>query len=162
MDDAELEPQKAQLLFEEAYKLQMRGELGKAIEKYKQSLAHKETAEAYTFLGWSYGMLNRYEEAIVMCRKAIAVDPGFGNPYNDIGAYLIALERWEDAIPWLERATKAPRYTSRHFPYTNLGRVYDKLGRYQTALWAYELALREEPLYMPAQWAMWAVLGKLN
>jgi Tfp pilus assembly protein PilF len=162
MDDAELEPQKARMLFEEAYKLQMRGELGEAIVKYRQSLAHHESAEAYTFLGWTYSMLSRYEEAIAMCRKAIAVDPGFGNPYNDIGAYLIALERWAEAVPWLEKATKAPRYQARHFAFTNLGRVYEKLGRYRTAKWAYELALKEDPFYLPATWASWALLGRLN
>ena len=54
----------------------------------------------------------RLEEAIEECHKAIAVDPTFGNPYNDIGAYLIEMGRLDEAIPWLERAT-GPRATSR-------------------------------------------------
>src|SRR5207253_8419965 len=38
------------------------------------------------------------------CKKAIAVDPTFGNPYNDIGAYLIERGEHAQAIPWLEKA----------------------------------------------------------
>ena len=33
--------------------------------------------------------------------------PGFGNPYNDIGSYLIALGRPKDAVPWLRKAMGA-------------------------------------------------------
>ena len=47
------------------------------------------TAEAHTFLGWAYSFLGDYESAITECRNAIELDPDFGNPYNDIGAYLI-------------------------------------------------------------------------
>ena len=57
---------------------------------------------------------------------AIAVDPAFGNPYNDIGAYLIELGREAEAITWLERAKRAARYEPRHYPYFNLARVYVK------------------------------------
>ena len=52
------------------------------------------------------------------------MDPDFGNPYNDIGAYLIQMGRLDEAIPWLEKATRAPRYEAPHFPRFNLGRAY--------------------------------------
>lgn len=150
------------VLFERAYRRQMRGELADAIVLYKRSIATFPTAEAYTFLGWTYSMLNRLEEAIEMCHKAIAVDPDFGNPYNDIGAYLIDMGRWEEAIPWLEKATKAPRYQAPQFPYVNLGRVYEHLGRYRTALACYNRALEIDPFYLAATWAKTALLAKMN
>jgi len=59
--------------------------------------------EAHTFLGWTYHFQGRIEEAIAECKLAIGLDPEFGNPYNDIGAYLIELGRFEEAIPWLEQ-----------------------------------------------------------
>ena len=71
------------------------------------------TAEAYTFLGWVYSFLNLYDLAIDACRHAIATDPDFGNPYNDIGAYLLELDRPAEAIPWFEQALAAPRYDAR-------------------------------------------------
>ena len=39
--------------------------------------------------------------------------PDVGNPYNDIGSYLIKLGRLDDAIPWLRRAMTARRYEPR-------------------------------------------------
>lgn len=107
-------------------------------------------------------MLGLYEEAVAMCKKAIDLDPAFGNPYNDIGAYLIEMGRWEDAIPWLEEATTAPRYNSPEFAYMNLGRVYEHLGDLYEALLNYNRALHVAPLYLPAEWARNALLGRLN
>ena len=80
-------------LLERAYRKHMRGKLLDAIWLYKQSIELFPTAEAHTFLGWAYSFQNRYEEAIEECERAILTDPEFGNPYNDIGSYLIALER---------------------------------------------------------------------
>ena len=55
----------------------------------KASLELHPTAEAHTFLGWTYHFQGKLDEAIAQCRTAIDIDPEFGNPYNDIGAYLI-------------------------------------------------------------------------
>lgn len=158
----EIEKQQAMILLERAYRHQMKGELADAIILYERSLATWPTAEAYTFLGWTYSMNNRYEEAIENCHKAIEVDPTFGNPYNDIGAYLIELSRWEEAIPWLIKATKAERYDSPHFPLMNLGRVYTYLGQYRTALDYLDQSIRLDPFHRPAIWAKYALLAKMN
>src|SRR6202142_2240748 len=111
-------------LLQQAYRAQMQGEFDQAIALYKNSLEIHPTAEAHTFLGWTYHFQGKIEAAIAECKRAIEVDPDFGNPYNDIGSYLVALERYDEAIPWFERAIAAPRYDPRHYPYFNLGRVY--------------------------------------
>ncbi len=160
--DEEITREKAMVLFDQAYRRQMDGELGDAIELYKRSIATYPTAEAYTFLGWTYSLMDRIAEAIEMCERAIEVDPTYGNPYNDIGAYLIDQGKWKEAIPWLEKATTAPRYETRQFPYINLGRAYQNLGRYKTAVQQYKQALVEEPFYLPAHWALTALLAKMN
>jgi tetratricopeptide (TPR) repeat protein len=110
-------------ILQDAYQAQMEGDYERAVELYQSSLELHPTAEAYTFLGWTYHFQGRIEEAIAECKRAIEVDPEFGNPYNDIGAYLIELERFDEAIPWLERAVEARRYDPRHFPHYNLGRA---------------------------------------
>ena len=158
----EISRQRAQILLEQGYRHQMKGEIADAILLYKRSISVYATAEAYTFLGWTYSMIELHEKAIAMCKKAIEIDPAFGNPYNDIGAYLIELEQWEDAIPWLEEATTAPRYESPEFPYLNLGRVYEQLGELYQALNYYNRALSAAPLYLPAEWAKNVLLGRLN
>jgi tetratricopeptide (TPR) repeat protein len=107
-------------LLSAAYQQQMAGRLDEAERLYRRSIALFPTAEAHTFLGWTYSFSERYDEAIEQCRQAIAVDHEFGNPYNDIGAYLIAKGQIRDAIPWLEQATTAPRYE----PGTFLGPIW--------------------------------------
>lgn len=159
---SEIQRQQAMVLFERAYRHQMQGELADAILLYKRSLETFPTSEAHTFLGWTYSMMSRYEEAIEECKKAIAVDPTFGNPYNDIGAYLIELEQWEEAVPWLKQATVAPRYEVPHFAHMNLGRVYEHVGNFDQALAEYDQALALEPLYRAAHWAKYALLAGLN
>src|SRR3989442_5483869 len=120
-------------LLKQAYERQMAGRLDDAVRLYKASIAEYATAEAHTFLGWTYSFQGRYEEAIDHCKIAITVDPDFGNPYNDIDSYLIHLGRIDQAIPWLEQAKKAPRYEPRHFPYLNLYRAYVKMGQMDKA-----------------------------
>jgi Tfp pilus assembly protein PilF len=94
------------------------------------------------------------EDAIAECKRAIVVDPDFGNPYNDIGAYLISLGKYDEAISWLERAIKAPRYDPRHFPHFNLGRVYFAKGMFNRARQCFQEALRIEPRYALARQAV--------
>ncbi|HLD50219.1 MAG TPA: tetratricopeptide repeat protein [bacterium] len=147
---------------QEAYERQMRGELEPAIALYQKSLELFPTAEAYTFLGWAYSMKGRYDDAIAQCRKAIIVDPDFGNPYNDIGAYLIEKGRLDDAIGWLEKATQAKRYESYCYPYYNLGRIWEKKGNWFQAYESYEAALKDNPDYTLAQKALSRVQGMMN
>src|SRR5262245_14275225 len=111
-------------LFREAYEHQMEGNLEQAIELYQRSIETYPTAEAYTFLGWTYSFQGKLDEAIAYCKKAIQLDPEFGNPYNDIGAYLIEKNQHADAIPWLIKASRARRYDNYHFAHYNLGRAY--------------------------------------
>jgi Tfp pilus assembly protein PilF len=153
---------RAEELFESAYEAQMRGDLDAAIALYRMSLTAHPTAEAHTFLGWTYSFQGRLQDAIAECRKAIAVDPDFGNPYNDIGAYFIEMGRYDEAIPWLEKATEAPRYEAPHFPRFNLGRVYVAKEMYSRALEEFQQALRLRPDYAAAQAVVEALRRKLN
>ncbi len=144
----------AQDLFQQAYRAQMTGDWERAAELYKASLEILPSAEAHTFLGWTYHFQGKIEDAIAECKRAIEVDPDFGNPYNDIGAYLIALGRLDEAVPWLERAIEAPRYDPRHFPHFNLGRVYLAKGMFGRARECFQQALRIEPNYALASRAI--------
>lgn len=130
-DQSQIE--RAVRLMQRAYERQAAGRLEDAIRLYSASIAECPTAEAHTFLGWTFSFQGRYEEAIDQCKLAIRIDPNFGNPYNDIGSYLIHLGRIDQAIPWLELAKKATRYEPRHFPYLNLYRAYLKLGQLDRA-----------------------------
>ena len=149
-------------LFGRAYEAQMSGDLDEAAALYRLSLEAHPTAEAHTFLGWTYSFQGRLDEAIEECKKAIVVDPDFGNPYNDIGAYLIQMERFDEAIPWLEKATRATRYEAPHFPRFNLGRAYVAKQMFNRALEEFRHALRLHPGYTAAEAVIEALKRKLN
>jgi tetratricopeptide (TPR) repeat protein len=153
---------RADELFQEAYDAQMRGDLQEAVRLYERSLAAHPTAEAHTFLGWTYSFLGDLEEAIACCKRAIEVDPSFGNPYNDIGAYLIERGELDAAIPWLQKAKEATRYEAPQFPRFNLGRLYLAKDMLSAALHEFEEALIVRPDYEPAARAIAAVKRRLN
>ncbi|HWR20227.1 MAG TPA: tetratricopeptide repeat protein [Verrucomicrobiae bacterium] len=152
----------AEFYFKEGCRLQASGDLEGAIAAYKRSIDLYPTAEAHTFLGWAYSFQGQIDEAIKECAAAIRVDPDFGNPYNDIGVYLIEKGQYDEAIPWLERAMVAKRYEPRHYPHMNMGRVLMRKGKYQEAIRELKLALDIEPNYTAARVELHKVLGLLN
>jgi Tfp pilus assembly protein PilF len=123
----------------------MNDDLDRAVAIYTKSIEIFPTAEAYTFRGWAFQKMGRIDDAIAECHRAIEVDPSFGNPYNDIGAYLLAKGELDEAIPWLEKAKQAPRYDPRHFPFMNLGRIYAAKGMVNRAIEEFEGALERSP-----------------
>ncbi len=152
----------AKELLQKALEVHMGGQFEKAIELYQKSIELYPTAEAYTYMGWAYSMLGDFEKAIELCMKAIEIDPDFGNPYNDIGSYLIALGRFDEAIPWLKKAITARRYEPRHYPHMNLARVYLMKGQFKDALLEVENAIRLAPDYKPAHVLRHQILAMLN
>ncbi len=159
-DPARLE--QAEFYFKEGYRLQMNGDLEGAIAAYKRSIELYPTAEAHTFLGWAYSFQGRIDDAIKECEIAIQIDPDFGNPYNDIGVYMIEKGEYDEAIPWLEKAMVAKRYEPRHYPHMNMGRVLVRKGRYQEAIKELKRALAIEPNYPAARIELHKLMGMLN
>ncbi len=134
-------------VLQDAYQAQMEGDYDRAVELYQSSLELYPTAEAHTFLGWTYHFQGKLDDAIAECKRAIEIDPEFGNPYNDIGAYMIEMGRFEEAIPWLERAIEARRYEPRHFP---------------RAMRCFQEALQVEPRYSAARQALESLRRMVN
>lgn len=148
--------------FYKAYRCQMDSSYDKAIVCYKKSIELHPTAEAYTFLGWTYSFMNRLDQAIDECKKAISIDPDFGNPYNDIGVYLIEKGWLDDAVRYLSKAIHAKRYSHHCFPHYNLGRVWEKKGDLTKAMKSYRKSLHMNPKYTPANLALRKLEGMLN
>lgn len=123
----------------------MAGQVELALETINESLRVFPTAEGYTYRAWAISFQGKYGEAINDCMRAIKLDVGFGNPYNDIGVYLMQLGRLDEAIPWLERAKKAARYEPKHFPFLNLGHIYMIRDEQNQALSEYVRALELDP-----------------
>ena len=154
--------ERAMRYFNEAYRRQKEGDLERAESYYRRSIALYPTAEGFTFLGWTYSMRGRLEEAITECKRALEIDPDFGNPYNDIGAYLIEKGELDEAIPWFQKAMHAKRYESPAFPHLNLGRVYEKKGDWTEAIASYKQALALNPDYVLAKRSLGRLVSMLN
>jgi len=162
MEAARERLEKATELWHQGHRAQIQGDLGTAMRLYQESIQTHPTAEAYTFLGWTYSSLGRYEQAIEECKNAIAVDPDFGNPYNDVGSYLTQQGKLDEAIPWLEQAMTAKRYEPRHFPHVNLGRIYWEKGDLLKAVREFGKAVEIEPRYLFARRALATLSAQLN
>ncbi|MFQ5539499.1 MAG: tetratricopeptide repeat protein [Candidatus Binatia bacterium] len=141
-------------LYNTGYLMSMLGQHEQAILLFQESLKIRPTAEAYTYLGWTYSHMGDYQRAIEEAEKAILVDPDFGNPYNDIGVYLMELAREDEAIPYLEKAMRAKRYCCYQFPHFNMGRIYLKKKMYEKAREEFKKSLAIDPDYFPASEAL--------
>lgn len=137
--------EKAVALINEGLRAQQDQELDRAIELYRDSIDVCPTAEGHTYLGWALSYQGKLDEAIEHCHRAIAIDPDFGNPYNDIGVYLMQRNQPEQAIPWLEKAKRAARYEPRHYPCINLGHIYAERGELFKAIGEFEEAVTLAP-----------------
>ena len=142
--------ERAKQLWEAGYVRHVMGFYEPAIEAYRASIAILPTAEAHTFLGWTLSYQGKVKEAIAECEIAIRIDPEFGNPYNDIGVYLLDLGQIEEAEPWFRKAIAAKRYCCYQFAHANLARVLLAQGKIEEARASFERALEHDPEYLPA------------
>jgi Tfp pilus assembly protein PilF len=159
-DPAGLE--QAEFFFQEGYRHQMSGDLEAAVESYRRSIELYPTAEAHTFLGWAYSFQGKIDEAIHECEAAIQIDPEFGNPYNDIGVYLMEKGEYDAAVPWLVKAMQAKRYEPRHYPHINMARVYAKKGKIGDAIAELRKALQFDANHLGARRELHRLIGLLN
>lgn len=161
--DVTIDPRlEARQFFHEAYEAQLAHDYELAKELYRRSIDIFPTAEAHTFLGWVYSFEKRYDEAIAECLEAIRVDETLGNPYNDIGSYLLAQGDPYGCVRWFKRALLAPRYESYAFPHFNLGRVYEGRKLLLDAARHYGLALEEKPDFTEAAVSLRRIQSKVN
>jgi tetratricopeptide (TPR) repeat protein len=137
--------ERAQELWEEGVTELISGRIYSAIDCFNQSILHYPTAEGHPYRGWALSFLGMLDQAVQDCKKAIEIDPDFGNPYNDIGVYLMQIGLLDDAIPWFEKAKGAARYIPRHFPFLNLGHIYKAKEDQNKALEEYIHALDLDP-----------------
>ena len=149
-------------LWRQGYRYQTGGNVDRAIELYRQSIELYPTAEAHTFLGWAMSFQGHLAEATEECLRAIEIDSEFGNPYNDIGVYLMQQDKLDESISWLEKAKQAKRYEPRQFPFLNLGRIYMRQGRWWEALREFEGAVRQAPRDVGAAKILHNLRGRLN
>jgi tetratricopeptide (TPR) repeat protein len=126
---------RAEQYYNSGYMMTLRGRFEEAIRLYEKSLEIQPTAEAHTYMGWTYSHMRNLKRAIEEAEKAIRIDPDFGNPYN-------------------QKAMRAKRYCCYQFPHYNMGRIYLRKNMYQKARREFQKSLAIDPDYAPASEAL--------
>jgi len=101
-------------------------------------------AESLNVTGWRLQHRhNRPAEALAAYTKAIAADPTFSWPYNNIGRVHLGLDDAAQALTWFTKALEVnPSHLRAH---SNQGLAAAQLGRYDEALAAYNRVLAMNP-----------------
>uniref|UniRef100_M4BUW5 Uncharacterized protein n=1 Tax=Hyaloperonospora arabidopsidis (strain Emoy2) TaxID=559515 RepID=M4BUW5_HYAAE len=104
---------------------------------YVESLKLFETSDGHAYLGWHLYLDGKAEEAVGECRRAIQMDPAFGNPYNDLGLIRVAQGKAEEALQLFQQAKAAPRNDVRHYACQNVAALHLENNRVKPALHEY-------------------------
>ena len=87
-----------------------------------------------------------FEAAIIEYRKAVAINPGFSQPYNQLGYSYRFLGKFEEAeeafVRYIELIPGQPN------PYDSYAELLMKMGRFEDSIASYEKALSIEPTFI--------------
>lgn len=104
--------------------------------------------EAYARLARLLYGEERPQETIAVSRRALAVDPDYGDLYNVLGICYLGLGRYDEAIAahrhYVQLAPAEPN------PHDSLGMSFQQSGRYESAAAEYNTALSLDPEFEPA------------
>jgi len=104
-----------------------------------------DNADAWFQVGYCYGELGRYQDAVEAYKQAIRIKPDYAMAHNNLGFAYLNLGRNQDAIEACKQAIRIkPDLAMAHY---NLGVAYGKLGRWQKAIKSYKQAIRLKPDY---------------
>ena len=99
------------------------GELADAQERVRQK---PNDAKAHSGLGFVYGSLGRYQEAIAPLKEAIRLDPNNALDHIGLGFFYKILGRHQEAIASYKEAIRL--YPNSSLAHSGLGVAYELLG----------------------------------
>jgi len=114
------------------------------------------------FLGWTYHFQGASTTLSPNAKRAIELRSGIRQSVPRHWRLSHRTGRFDEAIPWLERAVEARRYEPRHFPHYNLGRAYLGKEMYGQAMRCFQEALNVEPRYSLARQALASLRRLVN
>lgn len=115
-----------------------------AAEAYqKATRINPENADSWSALGRNYGKLKRHDDAIKAYRQALRINPDYAPAWLSLGYVYEQLKCYNDAIETYRKA----------------GNAYSNLHRYEDAIEAYRDAIRINPEYVDAWFALGLTYG---
>ncbi len=139
----------AKELFEQAVARHQRGELGKAIELYKQTLdLEPDNSKALSNMGYALFATGRLDAALACCRQAVAIKPDYGQAHNNLGNVLRGLGRLDEAEAAYKKAIASqPELAEAH---DNLGCIHHERGLMDAAMQCHQKAIAIKPDFAQA------------
>tara|TARA_B100001113_G_scaffold217877_1_gene178726 strand:+ start:1418 stop:2884 length:1467 start_codon:yes stop_codon:yes gene_type:complete len=157
-DGDEMDAEMADRLFRMGNVIQNIGMFDYAAEHFGASFRLRPSAEAATMIGWSYSVMGNDSEAMAWCRRAIETDPSLGDPWNDIGAIILAGGEIERAMAWFRAAVQAVRSLNPGHPWSNMARAHLMMRNHPAAFFAAQGAL----IHLPEDRELLALLEELG
>jgi tetratricopeptide (TPR) repeat protein len=101
-------------------------------------------------LGNSYTSTKNFDNAIEAYKKAIDMNPGYGQPYSNLGFIYYCLGKYEVAIQlYKDSIDRLDTKTEKVISWNKLGDCYRRLGDYENALVAYQKGSEMAPAINP-------------
>jgi len=144
-DSNDLDGVMADRLFRMGNVMQNIGMFDYAAEHFGASFNLCPSAESATMIGWTFGIQGDEEEAMAWCRRAIECDAQLGDPWNDIGALLLANRRVEEAMSWFRAAINTEKSLSPGHPWSNMARAHLMQRNTRAAFFAAQQAIVHMP-----------------
>ncbi|MEM7705684.1 MAG: type IV pilus biogenesis/stability protein PilW [Pseudomonadota bacterium] len=138
-----------------------KGDTELALEKIARALVQDpQSAGAHTVAGVIYERINRFDDAEKHYRQAVKLAPENGDVLNNYGQFLCKVERYQDSIPYFERAVEQPFYQNPEVALTNAGTCLEQSGKLGDAEDRYRQALEANERYPDALYMLSRALCK--
>jgi Tfp pilus assembly protein PilF len=101
-------------------------------------------------LGMTYYALDQLDQAQTSLKRAVEIDPTYGEAWNNLGRVLEVQKRTEEAAAAYQRALSILTYATPELAAVNLARLHLGQGKPEEAESLARLAIRRNWLYAPA------------
>lgn len=126
-----------------AYYYRDQGLVNEETEEWEKALSIVKSERYATNLGVSYLKLGRYQEAVVVFRMAVQLNPNSAENYDNLGIALFYDAKYDEAKGQYEASIQID--SSFFTAYINLGALYGKVGQYEDALRTIKRAIQINP-----------------
>ncbi|MEM8779861.1 MAG: tetratricopeptide repeat protein [Cyanobacteria bacterium P01_G01_bin.49] len=121
------------------------------------------SAQTHKELGNVLATQGKFDQAIAMYQRALAIQPNFAEAYNNWGSTLVSQKKEKEAIAYYQKAvTLKPELLQSHL---NLGNLFKDYGQWEEAIASFQKVLAIEANHLEAHKGICYVLlrqGKLD
>jgi len=136
--------------FDLALKHHQQGNFKEAEKLYNKILKNfPDHFQTIFHLGTLFAQIKKYKAAIISLKKAIQINPGYLNTYNNLGNVYREIGSNQEAISCYQKIIKTD---SNYIAYINIGGVFKDLGKHSEAIKMFQKANEINPNHLSAYW----------